>query len=265
MKKSQILLIFIFISITCFGQDVEVKKTFKERSKIRLKKIVKNGTDLFYYPKDTKKSQKIDQDFLDAKNLNGWYKANLTVKGDSILIYPWLFSSQKNDSKTKNLNTFFENNDIYLKMKDRVNYSFKHKSYNLQVVTLPVKWYMSSELGNIETDINAMLNIGLNKGSEHFVKFPHEEKTRHYKKMHSYNLLLGISKIGINASNREEDSLVEGNVAAFSFAVAYGFHFGKFSTLLAIGYDTPLSNRSDWKFSKVPFLGLGFGYDFLTF
>jgi len=150
-------------------------------------------------------------------------------------------------------------------MVDRLNYSFPYKSFSLQIVTLPIKWYMNSELGNIETDANAMLNFGINKGSEHFVKFPHQEKALHYKKIHSYNLLLGLSKININKANRVENTLVEGSVAAFSAALGYGIHFGKFSALLTVGYDLPLSNRNDWKFSDTPFLGIGFGYDFLSF
>lgn len=33
MKKLQTLLVFIFISITCFGQDAEVKKPLKSAPK----------------------------------------------------------------------------------------------------------------------------------------------------------------------------------------------------------------------------------------
>lgn len=204
----------------------------------------------------------ITNDTISKKlELNKYFKANFNVKGDSIFITPWLFSGKDKDVKNK----FFNENEVYIKMDDRTNYSFRHRSWSIRVVTLPIKWYMSNELGNVETDLNAMINIGWNFGKERFVKFPHEKNTRHYKTLQSLNFLAGLSKLEINESNRINNSMIEGNVAAFSVAGAYGIHFGKFSALFALGFDLPLSNSKDWKFTDTPFLGIGFGYDFLSF
>lgn len=293
MKNLILTICFILLSVFGFAQEESTKKTYRDYSWINIENRINEDKIKFYYaPKNSNtevkkkyneiydekgnlisyqiKTVKVKADSKEIKTndaalkkleLNKAFKANFNVKGDSIYINPWLFSGENEDEKNK----FFDENDVFIKMDDRTNYSFRHRSWSLRVVTLPIKWYMSSELGNVETDLNALINIGWNFGKERFVKFPHEKKTRHYKTLQSLNFLAGLSKLEINESNRINNSTIEGNVAAFSMAGAYGIHFGKFSALLAIGFDVPLSNRKDWKFTDTPFLGIGFGYDFLSF
>lgn len=293
MKNILLTVCFLHFSLLTFSQDETIKKTYRDYSRINIEnKLQGDGLKIYYVPKKSTKEKeekvnklfdkngdlisyslkkkKIKPDAVEIKSgdniskkldFDKSFKTNFSVKGDSIFITPWLFTGKKDVEKNK----FFKDNDVFIKMDERINYSFCHSSWSLRVVTLPIKWYISSELGNVETDLNAMLNIGWNFGKERFVKFPHEKNSRHYKTLQSLNFLFGLSKLEIKESNRVSNSVVKGNVTAFSLAGAYGVHYGKFSAMLAIGFDLPTSNRKDWKFSDTPFLGIGFGYDFLSF
>lgn len=181
-------------------------------------------------------------------------KANLKVVDNKIILYPWFF--EKNDT----LNKFFKDNVAYIKMEERVNYSFPYRAFSIGATTLPIKWYMKSDLGNVETSLNAMIMLGYRFGKERYVKFPVEEKVREYKSLWSINLLFGLSKIELNESNLKSGNTYEGDVAAFSTGLSIGKHYGNFSFLVASGFDLPTSNSNDWKFSGTPWLGLGFGY-----
>lgn len=187
--------------------------------------------------------------------------ANLKVDSDKIYIYPWVF--KKNDKA----NAFFEQHDIYITMKDRNNYNFAYGSWQMGLVTLPLKWYMNSNLGNINTSVNAMLNIGYKWGKSRFVKFPHEKDVRTYKTGYSMNVLAGISKLEFNKMNtsKSEMPIEKADVAAISLGAAFGIHYGDFTFIPTVGFDLPTAYRKDWNFNNIPWLGIGIGYNFLKF
>lgn len=187
--------------------------------------------------------------------------ANLKVDSDKIYIYPWVF--KRNDKA----NTFFEQHDIYITMKDRNNYNFAYDSWQMGLVTLPLKWYMNSNLGNINTSVNAMLNIGYKWGRSRFVKFPHEKDVRTYKTGYSINVLAGISKLEFNKMNtsKSKTPIEKADVAAISLGAAFGIHYGDFTFIPTMGLDLPTAYRKDWNFNNIPWLGMGIGYNFLKF
>ncbi len=187
--------------------------------------------------------------------------ANLKVDSDKIYIYPWVFE------KNKKANDFFEQHDIYITMKNRNNYRFSYRSWQMGVVTLPLKWYMNSNLGNINTSVNAMLNIGYKWGESRFVKFPHEKDARTYKTGYSINILAGISKLEFNKMNtsKSETPIEKADVAAISLGAAFGIHYGDFTFIPTVGFDLPTAHRKDWNFNNIPWLGIGIGYNFLKF
>lgn len=285
MKKVILLFVILGFALQSFGQE---QKSYKEKNYVPISKIVKyvpkdrkllgdsivkvnivfnaKGDTISYQSQKLKKTPK-EKQLLDVEkslNLdNSQIGANLQVMGDKIMIYPWLYYGVDVDS----LNQFFKENDVYIKMEDRINYNFKYSSYQLGIVTLPLKWYMDSKLGNVETSINAMVNAGYKWGKSRFIKFPYEEKAREYKTAFSFNLLAGISKIELNKINTSEAEvqIEEANIAAISLAASFGIHYGNFIFMPTIGFDIPTSNRKDWNFSGTPWLGIGVGYNFLKF
>lgn len=279
MKKLAFILFVFCFAVQSWGQESQEKNVYKERESVNFtiydflyNRVEKDSarTNIIYnssgdiisyqYKKKEKKSQKLTGAKLDSMELkSASIKANLIAVDNKIMIYPWIFTDESDASKKRN--SFFKENQVYIKMEDRKNYSFCYKSFNLSVITLPIKWYLSSDLGNVETSLNAMLMGGIKFGKSRFVKFPHEEEARSYKSLWSVNALAGLSKIDIKASNRKEGSSVEGSVAAFSTGLSIGKHYRDFSFLLASGFDIPTSNSKDWKFSGIPWLGIGFGYN----
>lgn len=205
-----------------------------------------------------KSSKELTTDILNSNGLQSkyWTNANINEKKGRVYIHP--FKYEDNDLA----NNFFEKNYVYLELDDRQNYSFIYSAWQVGVVTIPIKWYLSNELGNVVTDINAMLSPGFKWGKTHFVKLPHEEKARQYQRNFSLNLLIGLSKLELDKSNTDKDDL-EGNVAAISTGISFGIYYRDFAFLAASGFDFPTSNYDDWNFSGIPWIGIGFGYDFL--
>jgi hypothetical protein len=283
--KTKLLMIFLlgFAGIV-IGQE---QKTFKERNRVIMKcdssffsskKITEDSivrknvlynikNEVISFERDTIKKKPVKRMLLDIDSSEIGLKctetisANLKIVNKNIMIYPWRFKYNKK------VNAFFDKNDVYIKMEDRVNYSFRYRSWQLGVITLPIKWYVNSKLGNVETSLNAMINGGYKFGKSRFVKFPHEEKVREYKTGFSINGLAGISKIELNKSNTSssQNGIAEGNVAAISIGSSLGFHYSDFTLMLATGFDLPTSNRKNWNFNGTPWIGLGFGYNFLKF
>ncbi|KFF24045.1 hypothetical protein [Chryseobacterium vrystaatense] len=280
--KTIVFLFFLFWAGMVLGQD---QKSFKERNSVALDCFVytaaKKKTDsvvrknikysanrqIISFEEDTLKKQPEERSFvtlnesetgIDAGSI---ITANLKVVDKKIMIYPWYFNY---NSKT---NKFFDENDVYIKMKDRVNYGFPYRSIQVGLITLPVKWYMDSKIGNIETSLNAMINVGYKFGNSRFVKLPNEEKPREYKTGFSVNGLAGISKIELDENNTSlsQNGIAKGNVAAISLGGSLGYHYNDFTLMIALGFDLPTSNRKNWNFNGVPWLGLGIGYNFLKF
>lgn len=282
--KTKIVLLFLlgWVEAVC-GQE---QKSFKERNKVALdgfvwvspkkkedsivnKNIKYNAyNQIISYEKDTLIKKPVERSFLAVDisetdlDFGSIITANLKVIDNKIMIYPWYFAY-----RSRITNDFFNTNNVYIKMKDRMNYSFPYKSVQVGVITLPIKWYIDSKIGNVETSLNAMLNVGYKFGKSKFVKFPNEEKAREYKTGFSVNALAGISKIELSEKNTSspEGIKVEGNVAAISLGSAFGFHYSDFTLMVALGFDLPTSNRKEWNFSGIPWLGLGFGYNFFKF
>lgn len=252
----------------------------------------KDGNIVSYNTKEVKKVQEskpLDETVFKSLGLKStWSNVNISKKDGKVFIYPFTYSKKDeekikdcyNDEKKKKIlkrniaiatendtidkiNEFFINNNVYLELKDRHNYPFRYSAVQLGLVTLPFKWYMSSELGNVETDINAMVNIGYKWGKTRIAKLPHEDNARQYQSAWSVNGLIGFSKLSIDENNRTEESSVKGNVAAFSTGASLALHYSDFTFMLASGFDLPLSNRKDWKFNGTPWLGIGIGYNFL--
>src|SRR5690606_17230496 len=203
---------------------------------------------------DGKPLERVLKDSLKMINLNS--NVNLIVEDNKVYIYPFRYTRDT-------VNNFFKENDVFLELKERKNYSFKYRTYQFGVVTIPVKWYVNSKLGNITTDINAMISGGYKWGKTHIVKLPHEEKARQYQRTWSINAFVGISKLTFDESNTVKDNPVKGNVAAISTGLAFGVHYQDFTFLVASGYDFPTSNRKNWEFNKIPWIGFGFGYNFI--
>jgi hypothetical protein len=283
--KTKIVLLFLlgWVGIA-FGQD---QKSFKERNKIIIDHdiyaVEKNKIDSIVYKnikydkegviismeKDTLKKKSVGKQFVKISiketglESGDIISANLKVVNKKIMIYPWIFKKQKGmDTIT---NKFFDKHDVYIQMKDRVNYTFPYYSWQVGVITLPIKWYLKSQIENVGTNLNAMINVGHKWGRTKFVKFPHEEKSREYKTGFSINGLAGISKIELNKRNTPEDKPIEGNIAAFSLGGALGFHYSDFTIMIATGFDLPTSNKKDWNFTGTPWVGIGIGYNFLKF
>lgn len=200
-------------------------------------------------------NKKIDTTISNVNLTELVIKANLAIDDDKIKIHPWTFI--EDDSLEK----FFSEREVYIKIEERKNIKFLYRAFNLGVTTLPIKWYLKSDLGNVETNLNAMVMLGFKFGNQRFVKFPQENKIREYKSLWSANILIGMSKIELNESNLEEGNNYEGNIAAFSTGLSFGKHYRNFSFTLASGFDIPTSNSNDWKFNGVPWLGMGFGYN----
>ncbi|PVV54989.1 hypothetical protein DD829_17370 [Chryseobacterium sp. HMWF035] len=224
--------------------------------------------------KDTIKKKSIEKKFIDLKDkefflqFKGQIFANLKIVNNKIMIYPWIFKEDLDKDKVeRDKNDFFSEYDVYIKMKDRVNYSFPYSSIQMGAITFPIKWYMDSKLGNVESGLNAMINVGYKFGKSRFVKFPYEEKAREYKSSFSVNGLFGISKIELDEKNTSlsKNGKVEGSIAAISLGSSLGYHYNDFTLMIALGFDLPTSNRNNWNFNGIPWLGLGFGYNFLKF
>ena len=282
--KTNLLLLFLFgCAGIVFGQE---QKSFKERNRIVLtnniyasvkkksdsiiKKnvIFNNNGEIISFEKDTVKTKPIEKKISDLSiletglNYGSVISANLKVVDKKIMIYPWRFKYNQK------VNDFFDKNDVYIKMEDRINYSFPYRSWQLGVFTLPIKWYVDNKLGNVETSLNAMINGGYKFGKSRFVKLSNEDKVREYKTGFSINGLAGISKIELNESNtglQENAKKIEGNIAAITLGASVGFHYSDFSVMIATGFDLPTSNRKNWNFTGIPWIGLGFGYNFLKF
>ena len=279
--KLLILLPLLLLAEMVWGQEMG---NFKERHKIKLTGFEsshfkfslkdsieseiksnflydKNG-DIVSYNKIKKKETNIaaelNIDILKKLQLKSyWTRASLDLKDDKVFIYPFNYT----DNKTAN--DFFEKNNVYLELKDNINYSFKYRTWQVGIVTIPVKWYVNSKLGNITTDINAMISGGHKWGKTHIVKLPHEEKARQYQRTFSVNALAGISKLELDESNTIKKDSIEGNVAAISTGISFGIHYQDFTFLVASGFDFPTSNRKSWQFNNIPWIGLGFGYNFI--
>lgn len=281
MKYLQIyVLITLLLCVKGFGQnqlklkDRNIILTNSSWFKIKVVPVEKIDSiyDIVYDSKDNVISKKKTKtyDFSKSKvmnfsalNMNNKFKADLKLDGDKLYIYPWLFNNCDDDGKK--INNYFDKNIMYIKLEDRKNYSFTNRNFQIGVFTVPVKMYLDSRLGNVNLSANAMFNFGYNFGKNKFVKFPNEKTARNYKSNYSVNFLAGITSIELDASNREDSGAPEGKVAAVSTGLSFGIHYNNFSFMLASGFDLPTSNRKDWKFSGIPWLGLGIGIDFLKF
>ena len=281
MKYLQIyVLITLLFCAKGFGQnhlklkERNIVSTDSEKYIIKVipkEKIAKNS-DVIYNSngdtltfKQTKKYDISNTKIMNFKTLKikDNFKADLKLDGDKLYIYPWLFNNCDDDGKK--INNYFDKNIMYIKLEDRKNYSFTNRNFQIGVFTVPVKMYLDSRLGNVNLSANAMFNFGYNFGKNKFVKFPNEKTARNYKSNYSVNFLAGITSIELDASNREDSGAPEGKVAAVSTGLSFGIHYNNFSFMLASGFDLPTSNRKDWKFSGIPWLGLGIGIDFLKF
>lgn len=273
MKMRYLLLLILMLGWVevSWGQEM---KNYKETFRVNLKdlsytelkdttKIVNiiykaNGDTISYQiQKDKVESEvkPIDSNLLCSIGIiNSRTKANIKVEGNKVYVYPFLYNKTKIDS-------FFDNKKVFLQLKDRTNRSFCYHSIQFGIITLPIKWYMNSRLGNVETDINAMISGGISFGKFHVIKFPNEEEPRQYKRTFSLSALAGISKIKFDKNNTK--SGIEGNVAAFSTGLSAGVNYQNFTFLIASGFDIPTAHKKDWEFSKTPWLGIGIGYDFL--
>lgn len=278
MKRLVLLLIVLGFVGQSWGQE---QKSFKEKHKVNLlnthykfKDSIKESKkvniifnakgDTISYQKDKalkqSKEEKFSEITLTSIDLsNSYIRADLKLSDNKIYIYPHRFKLKDT------ANDFFDDNEVFIKMKDRTNYSFPYSSLQMGIITIPVKWYVDSQLGNIETSINAMFNVGYKWGKSHFIKFPHEKDVRQYRSAQSLNFIAGLSKIALNKSNTSKANPLEGNIAAVSLGVSYGVHYGDFTFLLASGFDIPTSNRRDWNFTGKPWIGMGFGLNFLKF
>ena len=284
MKTKLLLVPILLFAGMAWGQE---QKSFKERNKIPLDslkyalkdkkksnfiilnknviydntgKIISTQKDTIYKPEEKKISALTDVELEKIGLIKAPILANLQVVEKKIIIHPWNFDGKEKDKA----NSFFDKNEAYIVMKDRVNYSFPYSSYQLGIVTLPIKWYMDSKLGNVETSINAMINVGYKWGKSRFVKFPHEEKARTYKSAFSINILAGISKIELNKVNTD-NKIEEANIATISLGASFGIHYGDFTFMPVLGFDLPTAHQKDWNFNGTPWLGLGIGYNFLKF
>ncbi|MGV0831082.1 hypothetical protein ACTS9D_02505 [Empedobacter brevis] len=221
----------------------------------------KNGGIISYNKIKEMKSKTeriLDKAVFDSLKLKCTYSSiNIEVKEDKVFIYPFRYTN--NDLA----NNFFKNNNVYLELEERQNYSFKYRTWQMGVVTIPVKWYVNSKLGNITTDINAMISGGHKWGKTHIVKMPHEKNARQYQRTFSVNALVGISKLTLDESNTIKSDSIKGNVAAISTGLSLGVHYQDFTFLVASGFDFPTSNRKSWQFNNIPWIGLGFGYNFI--
>lgn len=267
MKKLLLLSMILGFAMQVYAQE---QKTFKERNIVnlsqayyKLKKqndstIINNVTynskgDTLTFQRETikkkNKEEEITQLVLEKIDLNNsTIRANLIVVDNKIMIYPWKFCDNEQ-------NKFFDNHDVYIKMKDRMNYSYRYSSWQAGAVILPAKIYLKNNLNNIETSLTPMINVGYKIGKSRFVKFPHEDKARQYKTGVSFNGLIGLSKITFNKDNTSLDDPVEGNVGAVSLGSAIGFHYGDFTLMVSSGYDLPFNNRKNWNFKNTPWLG----------
>ena len=282
MKAKLILIIpLLLLGQLCWGQEMGnfrekhridlsgfPDKNFKYEPKDSLKVMKKtniiydkDGNIISYNNEEVKKAQDskiLDETVFKSLGLKStWSNVNISEKDDKVFIYPFTYT----DNKTAN--DFFINNNVYLELEDRQNYSFKYRTWQVGVVTIPVKWYMDNKLGNIETDINAMISGGYKWGKTHIVKLPHEEEARQYQRTYSFNVLAGISKLSLDSKNTVKDNPVEGSVAAISTGISFGVHYKDFTFLIASGFDFPTSNSKSWEFNNIPWLGIGFGYNFL--
>ena len=282
MKTKLLILSFLLVTGMIWGQEAG---NFKERHRVNLlgfnnepfKFSLKDSTeteiksnilydrngDIVSYNKMKKKEtnlvSELNEDTLKKLQLKSccWTRASLNLKDDKVFIYPFRYT----DNETAN--DFFEKNNVYLELKDNINYSFKYRTWQMGVVTIPVKWYVKSKLGNISTDVNAMISGGRKWGKTHVVKLAHEKEARQYQRTFSVNALAGISKLELDESNTIKKDSIEGNVAAISAGVSFGIHYQDFTFLLASGFDFPTSNSKSWQFNSIPWIGLGFGYNFI--
>lgn len=282
MKTKLLILSFLLITGMVWGQEMG---SFKERHKVNLlgfkenyfKFSLKDSTEIeiknnILYDKKgdtisykiTKKKQtnnvsKLKTEILNALELTDsyWTRASLNLKDGKVFIYPFRYANNEE------ANEFFEKNNIYLELEESNNYSFKYRTWQMGMVTIPLKWYVNSKLGNVATDINALFSVGHKWGNTHIVKLAHEKETRQYQRTFSVNGLVGISKIELNESNTIKKDSIEGNVAAISTGISLGVHYRDFTFLVASGFDFPTSNRKSWQFNNIPWIGIGFGYNFL--
>ena len=280
MKNFKILFVLCLFFFKGFGQN---HLNLKEKNwvltdtnlyeiKVVPSKKNESKTDVLFNAKKEIISYKIKKtyNFDNSKKINfedlgiiSKFKADFKLKEDKLFIYPWLYNC--NNKNAEKINSYFDENLAYIVLEDRKNYSFKNSSYQLGVITIPIKMYLESELGNVNLNANAMLNLGFNFGKNKFVKFPNEEKARNYKSNYSINFLAGIASIELDDSNINTKGSAEGKVAAISTGLSFGVHYNNFSFMLASGFDLTTSNRKDWKFSGIPWLGVGIGIDFFKF
>lgn len=282
MKKILLMLCVFYFSGQSWGQEVKnfkevhkinlqgfpetkFKYTLKKDPSVELKKtniLYGKHRDTISYNIEEKKKPKeheLNETVLSSIGLVdcSWSKVNLDVKDNKVYIYPFRYNNNYFAEK------FFAENDVYLELKERLNYSFNYSSFQVGFVTIPVKWYMTSRIGNIETNVNAMISGGYKFGKSHVAKLPHEEKARQYQSTWSINVLVGISKLSFDDNNTIKDASIKGNVAAISGGFSIGAHYQDFTFLAAIGMDFSTSNRKSWEFNSTPWLGFGFGYNFI--
>ena len=291
MKTQLTLILLLYATTACFSQN---HLLMREKSKVLLNDKAKFNT-IYYVPKNnTKDSLAIKEVIKNAKGdtisiaynvvksnilkpivfdttiqdnkgfTDKKIKADLVCKEGRIYIHPNYYSD-KNDENSKKANKFVSENELFIKMEDRVNYSFFNSYWQVGLLTIPVKWYMKPELGNVSSDVNAMMNIGWNFGKKRFVKLPHEEEARVYRSNFSLNGIFGLSKISLNSKNTFTNNTVEGDVSAFSIGGSIGYHYRGFNFMLVSGIDMPFAERDKWKFSNTPWLGLGIGFDLIKF
>ncbi|WP_139959327.1 transcriptional regulator [Flavicella sediminum] len=209
-----------------------------------------------------------------------FYKANISVSKDSLLINFWLeeiknktyYDLDKNKKLIKkNEYTFVPDEKYFIKLRNRESVSFRKNSGVLSALTIPFKYHPSvknngiTSNSSIEKDINANVFVGYKLGRAKYIYDKYdgmEEKTSGI----TIGAFIGLSSqkldsisTSTNLQHLKKD--IEVNVASFSYGIGIVGDIRKFELGFFLGFDNALGSIGNkWNFDNKLWLGVGLGY-----
>ena len=145
------------------------------------------------------------------------------------------------------------------------NYLLHHASFDIDVITIPVKYRTSVQSipGQLTSDINASLYLGW-RNDLFKIRYPLTPTGKYKRRVEhigfSFGGLLGIGNSVINSDVSSLPISNEYQGIVFSKGIAGIMAINNFTVGLAYGTDQLLdSNKSTWLFEQKPWFGLAIG------
>lgn len=196
--------------------------------------------------------------------------ADIKPEDGRLLVYFWPFPEDPNGTAAqqadiKTANDFFKDHTFAIELKERDNLALKSSAFHAGPMVLPLKIFLGGpdSVSSVTASANVGLYIGKRYGKTHYVKLPDEKEYTVYETSHSWNLILGLSKLDLDEKNTKDGGKnFKGSIAAFTTGIAYGLHIKNFTVFGGIGLDFPFGKKGkQWSLRNQPWIGFGAGFD----